>query len=93
MVRPSAVVPRDGIFERRQLRTTDDSIVYAVELYGIEIAVAKFVNQPDNQRPTKIVIFPDCQAAIQGAENPKWSSDQHMLKSTYNRIGALRSRQ
>jgi hypothetical protein len=44
IVGASAVALRKGIFERRYLRTTDESIVYVAELNSIEIAVAKFVN-------------------------------------------------
>jgi ribonuclease HI len=86
----SAVAPRGGIYQRRYLGTTDESTVYVAELNGIEMAVAKFVNQRYN-RPTKLVIFSDCQAAIQAVQNPKRSSGQHVLLAIYDHVRALRS--
>ena len=68
----SAVAPREGVFQRRYLGTTEESTVYVAELNGIEMAVANLVSQPE--RPTKIVIFSDCQAAIQAVQNLKRSS-------------------
>jgi ribonuclease HI len=66
--------------------------VYVAELNGIEMAVAKFVNQRYN-RPMRLIIFSDCQAAIQAVQNPKRSSGQHVLSSIYNHVRALRSLQ
>lgn len=66
--------------------------MYTAELDGIEMAIATFVNQWNNQRPTKIVIFFDGQAAIQATQNPKRSSGQFVLSSIYNHVRALRSR-
>lgn len=87
MVGASAVAPREGVFERRHLGTTEDSTVYVDELNGIEMAMANFVHQPENQRPTKIVvIFSDCQASIQAVQNPKRSSGQYVLTSIYDSI-------
>jgi ribonuclease HI len=92
MVGASAVAPREGIFERRHLGTTDESTVYVAELNGIEMAVAKFVNQHQNHtRPTRLIIFSDCQAAIQAVQNPKRSSGQFVLSNIYNHVRALRS--
>jgi hypothetical protein len=55
------VAPREGIFERLHLGTTDDSTVYVAELNSIEIAITRFVNQQQNDKgPTKMVIFSDC---------------------------------
>jgi ribonuclease HI len=71
--------------------------VYVAELNGIEMAVAKFVNQPGNQRPprspAKMVIFSDSQAAIQAVQNPKRSSGQYVLQQIYDHVRALRSKQ
>jgi ribonuclease HI len=91
MVGASAVTPREGIFERRHLRTTDESTVYVTELNGIKIAIAKFVNQ--HQDNTRLIIFSDCQATIQAVQNPKRSSGQHVLTNIYNHVRALRSLQ
>lgn len=72
----SAVAPREGVFQRRYLGTTDDSTVYVAELNGIEMAIARFVEQQRNisSWPAKQVIFSDCQVAIQAVQNPKRSS-------------------
>jgi ribonuclease HI len=79
------------MFERRHLGTTDDSTVYVAELNGIEMALARFINQQqDDQRPLKLVIFSDCQAAIQAVQNPKRSSGQFVLLAIYNHVRALR---
>ncbi|GLI77969.1 hypothetical protein PoHVEF18_006266 [Penicillium ochrochloron] len=66
MVGASAVTLRKGIFDRRHLRTTDESTLYVTELNGIEIAIARFVNQQQhNIRPTgsikpiRIIVFSD----------------------------------
>jgi ribonuclease HI len=69
--------------------------VYVAELNGIEMAVANFVNQQQgqNQRPTKMVIFSDCQAAIQAVQNPKRSSGQSVLTNIYHHVRTLRSLQ
>jgi hypothetical protein len=73
----SAVAPREGVFQRRYLGTTDESTVYVAELNGIEMAIARFVNQYQHAtQPAKMVIFSDCQAAIQAVQNPKRSSGQ-----------------
>jgi hypothetical protein len=93
MVGASAVAPREGIFTRQHLGTTDDSTVYVAELNGIEMASAKFVNRPDNQRPTKMVIFSDSQAAIRAVQNPKRSSGQYVIQQIYDHVWALRSTQ
>jgi hypothetical protein len=88
----SAVAPREGIFERRHLGTTDESTVYVTELNGIEIAIAKFVNQQKhNSRPAKLIIFSDYQATIQAVQNPKRSSGQYVLRYIYNHVQTLRS--
>ena len=86
-----AVTPRVGVFRRRYLRTTEESTVYVTELNGIEMAIARFVNQQHNRRPTKMVIFSDSQAAIQAVQNPKRSSGQYVLTSIYDHVRALRS--
>ena len=87
----SAVAPREGVFQRRYLGTTEESTVYVAELNGIEIALANLVSQPE--RPTKTVIFSDCQAAIQAVQNPKRSSGQYVLISIYNHVRTLQSLQ
>jgi hypothetical protein len=66
--------------------------VYVAELNSIEIAIARFVNQHQHiTQPAKIVIFSDCQAAIQAVQNPKRSSGQFVLHKIYDHIRALRS--
>jgi ribonuclease HI len=89
----SAVAPREGVFQRRYLGTTEESTVYVAELNGIEMAIAKFIEQRLDyiNRPTKLVIFSDCQAAIQAVQNPKRSSGQFVLSAIYNHIRTLRS--
>jgi hypothetical protein len=68
--------------------------VYVTELNGIEIAIAKFIEQPNYiNRPTRLIIFSDCQAAIQAVQNPKRSSGQLVLTSIYNHVRTLRSLQ
>jgi ribonuclease HI len=89
MVGASAVAPREGVFERRHLGTTDNSTVYVAELNGIDMALANLVNQ--QERPAKMVIFSDSQAAIQAVQNPKRSSGQFVLSAIYNHGRALRS--
>ncbi|OKP10281.1 hypothetical protein PENSUB_4301 [Penicillium subrubescens] len=77
----SAVAPRVGVFQRRYLGTTDESTVYVAELNGIEMAIARVVNQQHN-RLSRLVIFSDCQAAIQA-----------VLSTIYNHVRTLRSPQ
>jgi hypothetical protein len=90
----SAVAPRKGIFQRRYLGTIDESTVYVAELNSIEIAIARFVEQKQQHnisRPIRLVIFSDCQAAIQAVQIPKRSSGQFVLHKIYDHIRALRS--
>jgi hypothetical protein len=66
------VSPHDGIVDRRHLETTDYSTAYVVELSGIEMAAFRLVNQQqDNNRPTKNVVFLNCQAAIPAVQYSK----------------------
>ncbi|OOQ88033.1 hypothetical protein PEBR_14665 [Penicillium brasilianum] len=92
-------IPKDWRIEVSSNGWTTDEIglpkqstVYVTELNGIEIAVANFANQPENQRRTKIVIFSDSQAAIQAGQTPKRSLDQYVLLTIYDYVRALRSR-
>ncbi|OOQ86154.1 putative reverse transcriptase [Penicillium brasilianum] len=87
----SVVAPREGFFQRRYLGTTEESTVYVAELNGIEMAVANLANRPEGQRSTKMVIFSDCQAAIQAVQNPKRSSGQYVLSEIYNHVRTFRS--
>lgn len=41
----SANAPRAGIFERRRLGLTEESLVYVAELKGIEMPLWKFIEQ------------------------------------------------
>ncbi|KAJ5575680.1 hypothetical protein N7535_002606 [Penicillium sp. DV-2018c] len=92
MVGASALAPRESIFERRHLGTTDESTVYVAELHGIEMAVARFVNQ-QHRKFTKLIIFSDCPAAMQAVQNPKRSSGQHVLSNIYDHVRTLRAAQ
>ncbi|KAJ5804658.1 uncharacterized protein N7518_000961 [Penicillium psychrosexuale] len=62
--------------QRRYLGTDSQSTVYAAELSGIEIALAKTKEGIDsnlnNRQPTarEVIIFSDSQAAIQAVQNP-----------------------
>ena len=67
--------------------------MYVAELNGIEMAVTNLANRPEGQRPTKTVIFSDCQAAIQAVHNPKRSSGQFVLTSIYDHVRTLLSLQ
>ena len=93
MVGASAGAPREGVFERRHLGTTDDSTVYVAELSGIEMALAKFVERARDppKSSAKMVIFSDSQAAIQAVQNPKRSSSHFVLQEIYDHVRALRS--
>jgi ribonuclease HI len=42
-------------------------------------------------KPTKMIIFSDCQAAIQAVQTPKRSSGQFVLARIYDHVRALRS--
>lgn len=90
----SAVALREGIFMKRHLGTKDISTVHVAEL--IEMAIAHFARTQlakqgsDGQRPTKMVVFSDCQAAIQAVQNPKQSSGQYVTCRIYDHVRTLR---
>jgi ribonuclease HI len=80
--------------QRRYLGTDSQSTVYAAELSGIEMALAKTKRKIEN-KPTdtarEVIIFSDSQAAIQAVQNPQRPSGQYVLTSIYNHVRAIRS--
>jgi ribonuclease HI len=80
------------ISQRRYLGTDSQSTVYAAELSGIEMALAK--TRDINRQPTarEVIIFSDSQAAIQAVQNPQRPSGQYVLLSIYDHVRAIRSR-
>ncbi|OQD86897.1 hypothetical protein PENSOL_c083G04319 [Penicillium solitum] len=61
--------------QRQYLGTDSQSTVYATELSGIEIALAK--TKTDNKgQAREVIIFSDSQAAIQAVQNPQRPSSQ-----------------
>jgi ribonuclease HI len=83
--------------QRRYLGTDSQSTVYAAELSGIEIALAKTKKESTeidlNGQPTarEVIIFSDSQAAIQALQNPQRPSGQYVLRQIYNHVRAIRS--
>jgi ribonuclease HI len=97
----AAVNLHDAVFDRRHLGTESQSTVYAVELSGIEMALARVIN--DNKANTatigskrktarEVIILSDSQAAIQAVMNPQRPSGQYVLRMLYDHARALRSR-
>ncbi|CRL30042.1 Endonuclease/exonuclease/phosphatase [Penicillium camemberti] len=85
--------------QRRYLGTDSQSTVYAAELSGIEIALAKINKESteidlNNRQPTarEVIVFSDSQAAIQAVQNPQRPSGQYVLSGIYNHVRAIRSR-
>ncbi|KAG0152665.1 hypothetical protein PDIDSM_2470 [Penicillium digitatum] len=74
--------------QRRYLGTDSQSTVYAAELSGIEMALAK----AKKEQAREVVIFSDSQAAIQAVQNPKRPSGQYILTRIYDHLRAIRSR-
>jgi hypothetical protein len=62
--------------------------VYAVELKGIEMALAWLWLQRGT--PGSAMILTDNQAAIQACSSPRWSSGQHILHGIVRHLEALR---
>ncbi|KAJ6029797.1 hypothetical protein N7499_012205 [Penicillium canescens] len=99
----AAVNIHDGdtvISDRRHLGTESQSTVYAAELSGIEMALARAIS--DNKANTKdtrskrttareVIILSDSQAAIQAVQNPQRPSGQYVLKLLYSHVRTLRS--
>ncbi|KUM55456.1 hypothetical protein ACN42_g11818, partial [Penicillium freii] len=91
--------------QRRYLGTDSQSTVYAAELSGIEMALAKTREEQareviictdpnlNNGQPTarEVIIFSDSQAAIQAVQNPQRPSGQYVLTAIYNHVRAIRS--
>ncbi|KAJ9480585.1 hypothetical protein VN97_g12967 [Penicillium thymicola] len=78
------------ISQRRYLGTDSQSTVYAAELSGIEMALAK--TKTDNEgQAREVIIFSDSQAAIQAVQNPQRPSGQYVLTHIYNHVRAIRS--
>ncbi|OQD79091.1 hypothetical protein PENSOL_c338G04348, partial [Penicillium solitum] len=75
--------------QRRYLGTDSQSTVYAAELSGIEMALAK--TKTDNKgQAREVIIFSDSQAAIQAVQNPQRPSGQYVLTHIYNHVRAIR---
>jgi ribonuclease HI len=86
--------------DRRHLGTESQSTVYAAELSGIEMALARTIS--DNKANTNIIgskrntareviILSDSQAAIQAVQNPQRPSGQYVLRLLYDHVRTLRS--
>ncbi|KAJ9480553.1 hypothetical protein VN97_g13002, partial [Penicillium thymicola] len=76
--------------QRRYLGTESQSTVYAAELSGIEMVLAK--TRTDEGQAREVIIFSDSQAAIQAVQNPRRPSGQYVLTAIYNHVRAIRSR-
>jgi ribonuclease HI len=99
----AAVNIHDGdtvISDRRHLGTESQSTVFAAELSGIEMALARAIS--DNKANTSIIgskrkmareviILSDSQAAIQAVQNPQRPSGQYVLKLLYSHVRTLQS--
>ncbi|OQE11192.1 hypothetical protein PENFLA_c078G09742 [Penicillium flavigenum] len=80
------------VSQRRYLRTDSQSTVYATELSGIEIALAKIgTENKGHQQAREVIIFSDSQAAIQAVQNPQRPSGQYVLRLIYKHVRAIRS--
>jgi ribonuclease HI len=77
--------------QRRYLGTDSQSTVYAAELNGIEMALAKTRNINGQPTAREVIIFSDSQAAIQAVQNPQRPSGQYVLSLIYNHVRAIRS--
>jgi ribonuclease HI len=78
--------------QRRYLGTDSQSTVYAAELSGIEMALAKTRKDNEGHRQAReVIIFSDSQAAIQAVQNPQRPSGQYVLALIYNHVRAIRS--
>jgi ribonuclease HI len=75
--------------QRRYLGTDSQSTVYAAELSGIEMALAK--TRTDKRQAREVIIFSDSQAAIQAVQNPQRPSGQYVLALLYDHVRAIRS--
>lgn len=82
------------ISDRRHLGTGRQSTVYAAELSGIEMALARAIknNKAKPIKAREVTLFSDSQAAIQAVQNPQRPSGQYVLGVIYDRVRTLRSR-
>jgi ribonuclease HI len=87
--------------QRKYLGKDSQSTVYAAELSGIEMALAKAkeenerqseIEQQQHQQAREVIIFSDSQAAIQAVQNPQRPSGQYVLTHIYQHVRAIRSR-
>ncbi|KAJ9481215.1 hypothetical protein VN97_g12279 [Penicillium thymicola] len=78
--------------QRRYLGTDSQSTVYAAELSGIEMALAKTRNINGQPTAREVIIFSDSQAVIQAVQNPQRPSGQYVLGLIYEHVRAIRSR-
>jgi Ribonuclease HI len=77
--------------QRRYLGKYSQSTVYAADLSGIEMALAK--TRTDNEgQAREVIIFSDSQAAIQAVQNPQRPSSQYVLALIYDHVRAIWSR-
>jgi ribonuclease HI len=93
----AAVNIHDGdtvISDRKHLGTESQSTVYAAELSGIEMALARAIkdNKAIPTRAREVILFSDSQAAIQAVTNPQRPSGQYVLGVIYDHVRTLRSR-
>ncbi|KAG0152659.1 hypothetical protein PDIDSM_2464 [Penicillium digitatum] len=68
--------------QRRYLGTDSQSTVYAAEISGIEMALAK----AKKEQAREVIIFSNSQAAIQAVQNPKRPSGQYILTRIYDHL-------
>ncbi|KAJ5212466.1 uncharacterized protein N7498_004112 [Penicillium cinerascens] len=78
LVGASAVDPTSTDWKQRHLGSLDQSNVYVAELSGIKMALEQLANRPNH--PTK-------------DKNPRRPSGQYVLKTIYNHVRAIRSRE
>ncbi|KAG0155486.1 hypothetical protein PDIDSM_1063 [Penicillium digitatum] len=79
----------NALYRRKWIRRTHWRInVYAAELSGIEMALAK----AKKEQAREVIIFSNSQAAIQAVQNPRRPSGKYILTRIYDHIRVIRSR-
>ena len=93
----AAVNIHDGdtvISDHRRLGTESQSTVYAAEVSGIEMALARAIKDNKETAPTKareVILFSDSRAAIQAVMNPQRPPGQYVLGLIYAHVRTPRS--